>query len=61
MNEILLIYYLTKENEYLETNEEKELYRSALSAALNCKHKIDKEQKAYRRAQNIIATPLGMK
>lgn len=51
MEELEFVSRLIKDNQYLTTEEEKGWYRSALHAALNWGHKIDREQEAYRMAQ----------
>ncbi|WP_177207101.1 hypothetical protein [Prevotella sp. KH2C16] len=51
MKEIEFISRLVEDNQYLTTEEEKGWYRSALYAALNWGHKIDREQEAYRMEQ----------
>ena len=45
------VYYLVRENEYLTTEEEKDLYRSVLFGALNWGYRIDREQEIYRKSQ----------
>lgn len=51
MKELEFVSRMVEDNHYLVTNEEKAWYRSALYAALNWGHYIDREQEAYKIAQ----------
>lgn len=53
MNDLDFIESLVNQNECLVTEEERAWYRSALCAALNWGHKIDREQAAYNRAKKL--------
>lgn len=51
MNDLEYIDGLIKQNEFLTTEEERAHCYSALCAAINWGHKIDREQDAYNMAQ----------